>query len=74
MVEIGTQTAFNRTLVFPELEVLTNFIPYLKRTLNLVDADVILVEDAREKEGPGFTRSIIDSAEPGNPSIEFRNV
>lgn len=49
-------------------------LPYLKRTLNLVDAEIISVEEARAKEGPGFTRMIIDSSEPGSPGFEYYNV
>jgi len=74
MAEFGVQAAFQRTLPFSEMTVLSEILPYLKRTLNLVEVDVLSVEDARSKEGPGYTRMIIDSAEPGNPAFEYRNV
>lgn len=74
IAEYGAPSAFRRTLPFSETTVLTEILPYLKRTLNLVDAEVLSVEDARKKEGPGYTRSIIDSSEPGSPAFEYRNV
>jgi len=74
MAEFGTQAAFRRTLPFSEITVLSEITPYLKKTLNLVDVDVFSVEDARAKAGPGYTRMIIDSAEPGSPAFEYRNV
>ena len=74
MAEFGAQAAFQRTLPFSEMAVLSEILPYLKRTLNLVDVDVLSVEDARREEGPGYTRMIIDGAEPGSPAFEYRNV
>jgi leucyl-tRNA synthetase len=74
MTEFGAQAAFRRTLPFSEMTILSEILPYLKRTLNLVDVDVLSVEDARSKEGSGYTGMIIDSAEPGNPAFEYRNV
>jgi leucyl-tRNA synthetase len=49
-------------------------LPYLKKTLGLVDVEVMSVEEAWSKEGPGFTKSLIDSSEPGAPAFEYRNV
>lgn len=50
-------------------------LPYLKRSVGYVDADVWAIEDARAEEGKfGFTKNIIDTAEPGAPAFEFRNV
>ncbi|KAI0077647.1 leucine-tRNA ligase [Panus rudis PR-1116 ss-1] len=72
--EFGAATAFNRTVPFSEVEVLQEFLPYLKRTLGLVDAEIYLADDAKTKEGPGFTKNIIESAEPGAPAFEYRNV
>ncbi|EGN94714.1 hypothetical protein SERLA73DRAFT_96086 [Serpula lacrymans var. lacrymans S7.3] len=75
MAEFGAQTAFRRTLPFSETEILSEFLPYLKKSLGLVDAEVLSVEEARTHEGePGFTRSIMDSSEPGSPAFEYRNV
>jgi len=73
MAEFGARAAFQRTLPFSENTVLLEILPYLKRTLNLVNVDILTVEDARSKEGPGYTRMIIDGAEPGNPAFEYRN-
>ena len=73
MAEFGAKTAFNRSLVFSEREVLLELLPYLKRTLNLVDAEVFTVEEARAK-GTAFNQAIVEVAEPGSPAIEFRNV
>ena len=77
MAQFGATTAFNRSVPFSEVKVLKELTPYLLRTLNLVDAEVFLIEDAKTKEAEGivgFTKSIIESAEPGSPSFEFRNV
>ena len=54
---------------------LNEILPYLKRTLSLVDAEVFSVEDALAREADaGFSRVIIESSEPGAPAFEFRNV
>ncbi|KIJ61224.1 hypothetical protein HYDPIDRAFT_183337 [Hydnomerulius pinastri MD-312] len=74
MSDIGAKAAFRRTLSFSETEVLNEFLPYLKRALNLVDAEVFSVEEALQREGPGFSRIIIEASEPGSPAFEYRNV
>jgi leucyl-tRNA synthetase len=74
MGQVGAKAAFQRTLSFDETKVLTEILPYLKKTLNLVDAEIFSVEDALTKEGPGFTKTIIESSEPGSPAFEYRNV
>jgi leucyl-tRNA synthetase len=73
---LGAEAAFNRTLPFSEVDVLRDLAPYLKRTLILVEIDVYVAEDAIKegKQGPGFTKHIIELAEPGQPSFEFMNV
>ncbi|KAL1720389.1 hypothetical protein EV715DRAFT_262713 [Schizophyllum commune] len=72
MAQFGAQTAFRRTLPFSESVVLKEILPYLKKTLGLAEADVFTVEEALQKEG--CTKSIVESAEPGNPGFEYRNV
>jgi len=75
MAQFGAETAFRRTLPFSESDVLTELLPYLKKTLNLVDAEILSVDQAHAKEGEaGYTKSIIDSSEPGGPAFEYRNV
>ena len=75
MAEFGATTAFRRTLPFSESQVLVEILLYLKKTLGLVDAEVLSVQEARQREAePGFTRTIIDMSEPGAPAIEYRNV
>ena len=74
MSEIDATNAFRRTLPFSESEILTEFLPYLKKSLNLVDAEEFAVEVALQKTGPGFTPSIIESSEPVSPAFEYRNV
>ncbi|KAI0742680.1 leucine-tRNA ligase [Daedaleopsis nitida] len=74
MVQFGTQTAFNRTVPFSEVKVLHDILPYLKRTLNLTDAEVLLVEEAQAKDLSTLTKALIESAEPGNPAFEYYNV
>ena len=56
---------------------LCEILPYLKRTLNLVDVEILSCEEALEHVGAGktgYSRMIIDSSEPGSPAFEFRNV
>lgn len=75
MTQFGAQTAFRRTLPFSESAVLTEILPYLKKSLGLVDAEILSVDDARAHEGErGYNKSIIDSSEPGSPAFEYRNV
>ncbi|KAN0141985.1 hypothetical protein V8E53_000447 [Lactarius tabidus] len=77
IAEFGAETAFKRTLPFVETDVLREVLPYLKRTLNLVDVEVLSVEDALahlEASKTGYSRMIIESSEPGSPAFEFRNV
>ncbi|KAJ3789356.1 hypothetical protein GGU10DRAFT_404691 [Lentinula aff. detonsa] len=75
MAQFGAQTAFRRTLPFSETTVLTELLPYLKKTLNLVDAEILSVDEAQAKESEaGYTKSIIESSEPGSPAFEYRNV
>ncbi|KAF8217875.1 hypothetical protein K438DRAFT_1952734 [Mycena galopus ATCC 62051] len=70
MAKFGAQTAFRRTLPFSERDVLQENIPYLKKSMSLVDVEVYLIEDALAKQGQdGFTKSIIESSEPGSPAI-----
>lgn len=75
IADFGAETAFRRALPFSESQVLGELLPYLKRTLNLEDGEVMSADDALAKAGePGFTKSIIESSEPGAPAFEFRNV
>ncbi|KAJ7126518.1 hypothetical protein C8R43DRAFT_1028359 [Mycena crocata] len=75
MAQFGAQTAFRRTLPFSERDVLSEIIPYLKKSLTLVDVEVYSVDEALAKAGEhGFTKSIIETSEPGNPAFEYRNV
>ncbi|KAJ7584921.1 hypothetical protein C8J56DRAFT_829117 [Mycena floridula] len=70
MAQFGATTAFRRALPFSESAVLTEMVPYLKKTLNLVDAEVMSIEDAM---AAGFAKGT-ESSEPGNPAFEYRNV
>ena len=77
MQQFGAETAFRRALPFSESTVLNEMLPYLKKSLNLVDAEVMSVDEARKKveDGlPGYTKSIIETSEPGSPAFEYRNV
>lgn len=77
IAEFGAETAFKRTLPFVETDVLREVLPYLKRTLTLVDVEVLSVEEALahvEAGTTGYSRMIIESSEPGSPAFEFRNV
>lgn len=72
--QFGAQTAFNRSVPFSEVKVLHEILPYLKRTLNLEDAEVHLADDAKQKDLSTLTKALIESAEPGNPAFEYYNV
>lgn len=77
MAQFGAETAFQRTLLFSETEVLGELLPYLKKSLNLVDAEVLTAADAFARAGTdatGFSKQIIESSEPGSPAFEYRNV
>jgi leucyl-tRNA synthetase len=75
MQQFGAQTAFRRTLPFSESDVLKEILPYLKKSLGLVNAEILSVDEAQAHEGePGYTKSIIESSEPGSPAFEYRNV
>jgi len=74
MHDFGAKAAFNRGLSFSESQVLAEFLPYLKRSLNLVDAEVFLVDEALQRDESGFTPTIIETSEPGSPAFEYRNV
>ena len=75
MSQYGAETAFRRTLPFSETLVLRELLTYLKKTLNLIEAEVMSVEDARSMEQEkGYTKSIIDTSEPGSPAFEYYNV
>ncbi|KAF8886349.1 hypothetical protein BD779DRAFT_1662735 [Infundibulicybe gibba] len=75
ITQFGAQTAFRRALTFSERAVLTEILPYLKKSLGLMGAEVLSVDKARTKEGEsGYTKSIIDTSEPGSPAFEYYNV
>ena len=71
MQQHGAASAFHRTVPFSEVEVLHAIVPYLKKSLNLVDAQVFLVEDA---QAAGFNAALFEGAEPGAPAFEYYNV
>jgi len=72
--EFGAATALNRTLPFNEKEALEIILPYIQRNLNFTEGEVMLADDAKGKEGPGFNALTIESAEPGTPAFLFWNV
>ena len=71
--QFGPETAFNRTLPFDEAQVLRELVPYLKRNVGYVDAEVVYVDEAQGKTGPGYTQTALDVAEPGTPGFVFWN-
>ncbi|KAG8986294.1 cytosolic leucyl tRNA synthetase [Tulasnella sp. 427] len=72
--EFGAAVALNRTLPFSEKEALEIILPYLKRNLGFREGEVVLADDAKGKEGPGYIPAIIETAEPGTPAFIFWNV
>ncbi|KIK54624.1 hypothetical protein GYMLUDRAFT_176967, partial [Collybiopsis luxurians FD-317 M1] len=63
-------TVNRRTLPFSETAILREMLPYLRKTLNLVDAEILCVDPsyAKEREA-GYTKLIVDSSEPGSPAL-----
>ncbi|KAF8153999.1 hypothetical protein B0H34DRAFT_662062 [Crassisporium funariophilum] len=75
MSQYGAETAFRRALPFSESAILRELLPYLKKTLSLTEAEVLSVDEARTKEQEkGYTKTIIDTSEPGSPAFEYHNV
>ena len=74
IAQFGSQTAFNRTVPFSEVKVLHEILPYLKRTLNLTGAEVMLAEEVRSSNPSALTATLLEGAEPGSPAFEYYNV
>ena len=77
MQQFGAEAAFKRQLLFSEVDVLNEILGYLKKSLGLVDAEVLTVDEAlarSEADSQGYNKMIIESSEPGTPAFEFRNV
>jgi hypothetical protein len=64
-------------LPFDEYALLTELRPYLQRELGFNTIDVVTQDEARQRaEGPsgtepGWTKQLIEQAEPLKPSFEF---
>ncbi|BGP18709.1 hypothetical protein JCM10213_009187 [Rhodosporidiobolus nylandii] len=69
---LGYDTAINRTLLFNELDVLAQAMPYIKRTLDMENISIATQEEGVEGE-PGFVADIVARAEPGAPGIVLFN-
>lgn len=77
MQQFGAEAAFKRQLLFSEVDVLNEILGYLKKSLGLVDAEVLTADEALarcEADPRGYNKMIIESSEPGTPAFEFRNV
>jgi leucyl-tRNA synthetase len=77
MQQFGAEAAFKRQLLFSEVGVLNEILGYLKKSLGLIDAEVLTADEALAKSeagSPGYNKMIIESSEPGTPAFEFRNV
>ncbi|KAG1722982.1 hypothetical protein EDB19DRAFT_1645507, partial [Suillus lakei] len=48
--------------------------PFLTRSLILDEVEAFSFEKEFPREGPGFTRTIVEVSEPGGPAFEYRNV
>jgi len=57
--------AFKPELPFVETDVLREVLPYLKRTLNLVDVEVLPIEEVLAQVEAGEAGVIIEISEPG---------
>ncbi|CAE6474929.1 unnamed protein product [Rhizoctonia solani] len=71
--QFGPEIAFNRALPFDEVYVLRELVPYMKHNMGYVDVDVVLVDEAQGKTGPGYSQAALDLAEPGAPGFVFWN-
>ena len=75
MAQYGAETAFRRTLPFSEKAVLTELLAYLRKSLDLEDAEIMSVDEARQMASHGgYNCGIIDTSEPGSPAFEYYNV
>ncbi|CED82372.1 leucine-trna ligase [Phaffia rhodozyma] len=82
IAEFGATTAFTRTLPFSEIDTLSQLLPHMEKSLKLVSAKLMTVEDAQallesgvEKDGEnGFSQALLDDAQPGSPTSVFYNI
>ncbi|GAA6028905.1 hypothetical protein JCM8097_001498 [Rhodosporidiobolus ruineniae] len=68
----GYEAAINREVTFSEVEVLSQAMSYIKRSLGMDNIEVVRSEDAKEGE-PGFNAQIIEAAQPGQPGVVLFN-
>ena len=73
------ETAFNRALPFSEYDVIVLLKPYIMSNLKLAELDIISTDDAMKKvekegESESLSKERIESAEPGEPGMQFWNV
>ncbi|KAG1744377.1 hypothetical protein EDB19DRAFT_1849508, partial [Suillus lakei] len=47
---------------------------YLIRSSILDEVEAFFVEKELPRDGPGFTRTIVEASEPGGPAFEYPNV
>jgi leucyl-tRNA synthetase len=73
IAQFGATTTFRRALPFSEVALLAEFTPYVRKSLNLVDVEIVTVEAARAN-AKEYSPNFIESAEPGSPAFEYRNV
>ncbi|CAE6438008.1 unnamed protein product [Rhizoctonia solani] len=71
--QFGPEIAFNRALPFDEAHVLRELVPYMKHNMGYIDIDVVLIDEAKDKTGPGYSQPALDVAEPGAPGFVFWN-
>ncbi|PKS07030.1 hypothetical protein jhhlp_005627 [Lomentospora prolificans] len=69
----------NRTLAFDETEILKQMVPGLKRSANLKEVDILILQDEGKKavdlEGKEVPLTIpAENAVPGSPVFHFENV
>ena len=72
MQQFGAEAAFKRQLLFSEADVLNEILGYLKKSLGLVDAEVLTVEEAlvrSEAGSQGYNKMIVQSQAPLRSSL-----
>lgn len=69
---VSPEVAFGRGTPFDEAEMLAKALPYLRRSLEIEDIEIVAIADV-VKEGPAYDSAIADAAEPGKPGVHFYN-
>ena len=72
------ELTFSRSLPFSEYDALVLLKPYIMSNLKLADLEIMSCEDALKKienegESKGLSKERVETAEPGDPGLQFWN-